>query len=74
MFSISTKNALKILFSQGNPVLRVKSISSYGTVRGNWQDDDDAAIIFLNKKESILENKGNGKYTLDQFFPCKKVK
>ena len=51
---------------------RAKAISIFGTERGNWQDDDDAAIIIKNSQ--ILEYKGNGKYVINQLFPCKKVK
>ena len=51
---------------------RAKAISAYGTERGNWQDDDDAAIIIKN--DQILEDKGNGKYVFGGMFPCVKIK
>ena len=51
---------------------RAKAISAFGTERGNWQDDDDAAIII--KQDQVLEDRGNGKYVFQGMFPCTKVK
>ena len=51
---------------------RAKAIALGGTTRGYWQDDDDAAIII--KEDTVIEDKGNGKYILSGMFPCKKVK
>lgn len=51
---------------------RAKKTVMGQTERGNWQDDDDAAIIIT--KDQVIENTGNGQYVLGGFTPCIKIK
>ena len=41
------------------------------TLRGYWQDDDDAAIIIRN--DNVITQVGK-EYKFNDIFPCKKIK
>ena len=48
------------------------TVKGLETERGNWQDDDDAAIIITT--DNVLVDKGNGKYVLNDLVGCEKTK